>query len=249
MGDVLSLQNSLAIPYKDIPFFKTTRVEGHKGTLLLGETGDTHVAVLQGRIHYYEGYSMDEITLPVRVLATLGVKNLILTNAAGGIAEDFFPGDLVTITDHINLMGDHPLRGFNHDQLGPRFPDMSKAYNPGLIQSLSMCAEKSNITLKKGVYAALSGPSYETPAEIKMLHTLGAHMVGMSTVPESIAANHAGLKVCGITCITNKAAGLSSKTLDHDDVKKQASEASSNLSRLLREFILHLASGFTLKKS
>lgn len=232
-----SVENPTIIPYKDIPFFRKTTVEGHEGRLILGQVHEIQVAILQGRLHGYEGLPMEEVVFPVRVLATLGIDALILTNAAGGINESFSPGDLVVIKDHINLMGKNPLVGPNINELGPRFPDMTKAYDPKLIGLLEESAEEDRISIKEGVYCALLGPTYETPSEIKMLRTLGGDMVGMSTVPESIAANHLGLKVCGISCITNMAAGIINKKLCHEEVKEQALKVMELFSSLLKTTI------------
>ena len=237
LGDMADeLKNKTLIDYRDIPFFRTTSVDGHLGKLVLGELQGTPVAVLQGRFHVYEGISMEDIVFPIRVLAFLGIKNLILTNAAGGINDKFLPGDFVVITDHINLMGSNPLIGNNYGT-GPRFPDMTHCWNPILIQHLIKVSSDLKLNFKKGIYAALSGPSYETPAEIRMLKTLGADMVGMSTVPEAIAAHHLGIKICGISCISNMAAGLSNKPLSHDDIKKQANKTIEILKKPLTKFI------------
>ena len=230
------LENKVVIPYSDIPFFRTTSVDGHLGRLILGEIKGVQAAVLQGRAHLYEGIPIEDIVLPVRVLAMLGIKGLILTNAAGGINEDFIPGNIVAITDHINLMGSNPLTGPNYGT-GPRFPDMSYCWHPALLERLMESSAKLKISLKKGIYAGLAGPSYETPAEIRMLKILGADMVGMSTVPELIAANHLGIKTCGISCISNMAAGLSKDPLSHDDIKKQAKKSVHILGDLLKKFI------------
>ena len=216
------IENQTIIAYDKIPHFHQTSVEGHEGRLILGNVGDVEVAVLQGRLHAYEGHSMDEIVFPVRTLATLGIENLILTNAAGGVNESFTPGDLVLIEDHINLMARSPLVGPNIKELGPRFPDMTRAYCEQLRKMAKEAAIEHNIDLRTGVYCSVLGPTYETPAEVKMIRTLGADMVGMSTVPESIAASHLGLKVAGISCITNMAAGIEMKTLMHDEIKEQA---------------------------
>ena len=230
---VNSITKSTKIPYSEIPFFTSTTVEGHEGCLILGEIAGVSVAVLQGRSHGYEGVAMDKIVFPIRVLSILGIENLILTNAAGGINHQFNPGDLVDIKDHINLLGTNPLVGPNIQELGPRFPDMTKAYNPTLRNTLKEAAKEVGFEIKSGVYCALLGPTYETPAEINMLRVLGADMVGMSTVPEVIAANHLGVKVCGISCITNMAAGIKDEKLSHDDVKDQAKKVMELFSNLL----------------
>ena len=227
------VQGATSISYEDIPYFNETTVEGHSGRLILGHVNDVPLAILQGRLHAYEGYEMDEIVFPVRMLATLGAEILILTNAAGGINQDFTPGDLVLINDHINLMGRNPLVGPNINKLGPRFPDMTQAYHPELRELFHQVARQHDIPLRNGVYCSLLGPTYETPAEIKMLATVGGDMVGMSTVPEAIAANHLGLKVAGVSCITNMAAGISNSKLDHDDIKGEALKVMEEFSNLL----------------
>ena len=234
LGDFAEkIEDRLEITYEEIPHFHETTIKGHTGKLIIGKIAGAEVAVFQGRYHFYEGHPIDEVVLPVRVLAHLGIKQLILTNASGGINSSYGPGDLVCITDHINLTGVNPLIGTNNEQLGVRFPDMSEAYNHKLNSLLFESAKEMNINLKAGVYAGLLGPSYETPAEIKMLGILGADLVGMSTVLESIAANHAGLQVCGISCITNLAAGISKEKLNHDDVKDVANMAMSHFTSLL----------------
>jgi len=219
---VNSIQDPTVIPYKDIPYFKETKVEGHEGRLILGKVNNVEIVALQGRTHAYEGYPMEEIVFPTRVMGTLGIKNLILTNAAGGVNESYKPGSLVVIKDHINFIGANPLVGKNNAELGPRFPDMTYTYNKDLREAIHQSAKEMGITLSEGVYAAMLGPTYETPAEINMLRTIGADMVGMSTIPEAIAACHMGIKVAGVSCITNMAAGMENVQLSHDDVKEQA---------------------------
>jgi len=236
------IQNRTIIPYQDIPHFKRTSVEGHQGCLILGEVHGVPVAALQGRLHAYEGHPMEEIVLPIRVLATLGVEILFLTNASGGINLNYHPGDLVTINDHINLSGRNPLQGPNISELGPRFPDMTQAYDPFLIELIHSVAKNHHVDIKSGVYCSVLGPSYETPAEIRMLRTLGADMVGMSTVPEVIAANHLGLKVIGVACITNYAAGIKAEKLSHADVKLVAEKAMVGFATILTETIGELKS-------
>src|SRR5690606_20929966 len=191
------IQNKQIIPYQDIPHFKRTTVEGHEGRLILGEVHGVPVAALQGRIHSYEGHPMEEIVLPVRTLAALGIEMLFLSNASGGVNLDFHPGDLVSITDHINLSGRNALVGPNLAELGPRFPDMSEAYSSELNSVMKEVAKRHGVNMKDGVYCSVLGPTYETPAEIRMIRILGGDMVGMSTVPEVIAANHMGVKVAG----------------------------------------------------
>lgn len=217
-----SLKNKVVVGYGDIPGFPTSSVKGHAGQLVLGQVGETWALVMQGRVHYYEGYEMSEVVFPTRVLVSLGCKILVVTNAAGGIHPDFEAGDLVLLHDHLNLMGTNPLRGANADSLGPRFPDMSDAYDSRLRALAREVARGENVDLRTGVYAALSGPTYETPAEIRMLRTLGADLVGMSTVPEVIAAGHMGARVIGISCVTNLAAGISPVPLSHEEVAETA---------------------------
>jgi purine-nucleoside phosphorylase len=231
------MQNKIVIPYQDIPHFKRTSVEGHSGALIVGEVNGVTVAALQGRLHAYEGYAMEDIVLPVRTLAALGIEYIFLTNASGGINPDFHPGDLVTITDHINLSGRNPLVGPNIAELGPRFPDMSNAYDRDLRNILHNVAGNHKVEIKDGVYCSVLGPTYETPAEIRMLRILGADLVGMSTVPEVIAANHLGLKVAGVACVTNYAAGIKQEKLSHADVKKVAEKAMVGFAIILTETI------------
>jgi len=235
-------QDKLEISYSEIPHFHQTTVVGHIGKLVVGKINGTEVAIFQGRFHYYEGHPMEDVVLPVRVLANLGVQNLILTNASGGINPEYVPGDLVCLTDHINFFGNSPLIGPNEDTLGPRFPDMSETYNKELNSLLIQSAKELGANLKTGVYAGMHGPAYETPAEIRMLKVVGADLVGMSTVPEAIAANHAGLKVCAISCITNLAAGISKEKLSHDDVKVVANMAKEKFSDLLAKAIEKIGS-------
>ena len=231
------IEDKTIIPYSDIPFFKKTTVEGHEGRLILGKVKGVEVAVLQGRFHAYEGLPMEEVVFPVRLLAILGISTLVLTNAAGGVNLNFRPGDLVLIQDHINLMGKNPLVGPNNNQMGPRFPDMTHAYNPELLTIMENASEKLGHKIHRGVYAGVLGPTYETPAEIKMIRTLGGDMVGMSTVPECIAANHLGLKVCGVSCITNMGAGIIDQTLKHEDIKNEAMKAMNHFTSLLNNSI------------
>ncbi len=231
------IQNKIEIPYQDIPHFKRTTVEGHEGRLIVGEVHGVTVAALQGRFHAYEGHPMDEIVLPVRALAALGIEILFLTNASGGIHESFHPGDLVAIKDHINMSGRNPLVGPNIAELGPRFPDMTTAYDPDLIKLMKEVAAHHHVDLKSGVYCSVLGPTYETPAEIRMIRVLGGDMVGMSTVPEVIAANHLGLRVAGVACITNYAAGIKPEKLSHADVKKVAEKAMVGFATILTETI------------
>ena len=218
------------VPYKDISGMPEPSVSGHVGELRV--SGGT--AALSGRFHYYEGHIMDKVVLPVFLLHALGVKNLIVTNAAGGVNTEYRPGDIVSICDHINLMGTHPLIGPNTDDFGPRFPDMSSCYSKRFMDLADKAAGK---TLHRGVYAALTGPSYETPAEIRMLRTLGADLVGMSTVPEVIVAKYLGMDVAGFSCVTNMAAGILDAPLDHSEVLETGKRVRSDFSSLILKFI------------
>lgn len=231
------IENKMVIPYQDIPHFKRTSVEGHSGALIIGEVKGVTVAALQGRLHAYEGYAMEDIVLPVRTLAAIGIEYLFLTNASGGINAEFHPGNLVAISDHINLSGRNPLVGPNIAELGPRFPDMGNAYDAELRELLHTVGKNHHVDIKSGVYCSVLGPTYETPAEIRMLRTIGADMVGMSTVPEVIAANHLGLKVAGVACITNYAAGIKQEKLNHADVKLVAEKAMVGFATVLTETI------------
>jgi purine-nucleoside phosphorylase len=227
------LTDPVRIAYTDIPHFHPTSVEGHSGFMMLGRMRGVPTAILQGRFHLYEGYTMQSVALPTRVLCALGAHTLVLTNAAGGINTRFRPGDLMVIEDQINLMGDNPLKGPNLAQLGPRFPDLSEAYSRDCVKVLNQAAEDEKIPVHHGVYCGLLGPTYETPAEVRMLRTLGADSVGMSTVPEAIAANHLGVRVCGVSLITNLAAGLSPQKLSHQEVMENSKLGVEKLSRLL----------------
>lgn len=233
-----NIENPLYILYKDIPGFPQTTVEGHAGRFVYGCYQGKIVLAMQGRFHYYEGKSIDDVVFPVRVMKILGIEILILTNAAGGVNIDYQPGDLMLITDHINMSGVSPLRGKNLDVLGgPRFPDMSFTYDPELRQLAINAAKNRNLDLKTGVYAMMQGPSFETPAEIKMLRTLGADAVGMSTVPEAITAVHAKIKVLGISCITNMAAGILEQALTHEEVMETADKVKGKFISLLETVI------------
>jgi purine-nucleoside phosphorylase len=232
------LKNRIAIPYEEIPHFPVpSGVVGHAGELVLGDVGKTPVVVLSGRVHYYEGRSMTDVVFPARVLARLGVGAVVLTNAAGGVRKTFRPGDLMLITDHINAFGTNPLIGPNEDSLGPRFPDMSRIYDPALRKLARDTARSLRIPLRDGVYLGNSGPSYETPAEIRAYRTVGADAVGMSTVPEAIALNHAGVRVVGISTITNMAAGILAKPLDHSEVLATTKKVGDRFVRLLTELV------------
>lgn len=226
------------ISFSDLPYFSSPSIEGHSGEILLCELSNgKQVIFFKGRIHAYEGHSLEKVLFAVRWSKLLGCKEFIVTNAAGSINLDFKPGDLVLLKDHINLSGTNPLVGKNIDELGPRFPDMTVAYDLKLRELMKTIATKNNIELKEGVYSYVMGPSYETPAEIRMLRILGADMVGMSTVPDVIAARHVGMKVLGISCITNFGAGISNHLLKHDDVKVEAAKALSRIKILMNEFL------------
>ena len=231
------LDNAQALAYADIPGFPVSTVAGHAGKLVLGDVAGVSVLCLQGRFHYYEGYTMAAVTLPIRLMALLGVKTLLLTNAAGGIRADLSPGSLMVLTDHLNFLGVNPLRGPNEDDLGPRFPDMSVPYDADVRAAAYASAEAQGIDLYEGVYLATSGPSYETPAEIRAFRTLGADAVGMSTVPECVVARHAGLRVGAISCITNFAAGLGQESLSHEEVSATAATVQEDFARLLEGWI------------
>ena len=220
------------LDYSEIPNFLTPSIEGHAGKLTLVTINDKLTAILSGRAHYYEGYPIQELVIPVRAFSLLGVKNLVLTNAAGGIADKYVPGDIISITDHINLTGDNPLIGKNLDMFGPRFPDMSEVYSKNFL-GLAEKVAKNHFEFKTGIYAWFTGPSYETPAEVQFAKYIGADLVGMSTVPEVILANFFGLKVAAISVITNMAAGLSEETISHDQTKRVASLCEKKLQKLL----------------
>lgn len=229
------------IPYKRIPHFPVSSVAGHAGELVLGSLDGVDCAVMSGRVHYYEGYDVQQVTFPVRVLTALGVRALLVTNAAGAANPSYEPGDFMIITDHINLTGQNPLRGANDERLGPRFPDMSTAYPQKGRRALQDAAREVGISLHEGVYAGLAGPSYETPAEIRMLQRVGADAVGMSTVTEVIAAVHGGLTVAGLSVITNRAAGLGHAALSHDEVKEVGAKVQGVLCLLLAKAAVRLA--------
>ncbi len=231
------IEAPIEIPYTQIPSMPLPHVVGHEGRLLVGRLGGAVVACLSGRAHLYEGHSPESAVFGVRLLATLGARRVILTNAAGGISDDCGPGTLMLISDHLNLTGRTPLLGPNDDRWGPRFPDMSEAYSEPMRQLARDIAARTNARLAEGVYAGLLGPTYETPAEIRMLETLGADAVGMSTVLETIALRHQGVEVLGISCITNKAAGKSTGHLSHDEVAEVAGRTSADFVRLVSELI------------
>ena len=239
------LERAVVIPYEEIPGFPVSKVPGHRARLVVGELpvqGEAiPVVAMQGRAHGYEGWGADDVAFGARVLCGLGVKLLLVTNAAGGVNPAFAPGDLVRIVDHLNLSGLNPLVGENDDRIGPRFPDLTDAYDPGLGALLAQVAAERSIPLRAGVYACLLGPSYETPAEIRMLRALGADVVGMSTVPEVIAARHMGVRVVGISVVTNLAAGLSRRTLSHAEVAETAGRVEASLTTLVTGFLARAA--------
>ena len=242
LGNVADgLADPVVIPYGEIPGFAESTVSGHHGALLIGRSGDVPVAIMKGRVHYYEGHPMEQVTFPVRVLRALGIRRLIITNAAGATNPDFVPGDLMLITDHLNLTGHNPLRGPNDDRLGPRFPDMSSTYRGPGERAIRDAAQRLGIPVREGVYAGLAGPSYETPAEIRMLQVLGADAVGMSTVAEVIVAAHGGMAVAGISVITNRAAGLSTTPLSHEEVKEVGQRVEESLGGLMVEVVKEFA--------
>lgn len=231
------IKKSDKIKYEAIPNFPESTVEGHEGQLVLGELEGKKVIAMQGRFHFYEGYTMEQVTFPVRVMKALGVETIIVTNAAGGINKTYSPGDLMIINDQINFTGQNPLIGPNDPNLGDRFPDMSAPYTKELIQHANDCAKNLDLRVHNGVYVGVSGPTYETPAEIKMFQTMGADAVGMSTVPEVIVANHATLKVLGISCISNMASGILDEQLSHEDVIKTTEKVQVNFLRLVKEIL------------
>lgn len=238
LGDfVEKMENKTIIPYSEIPYFKKVTVQGHDGKLILGTVKGVEVAALQGRFHVYEGHELDEVVFPVRVLAKLGIDILIVTNAAGGINLSYQAGDLMIINDQINFTGKNPLVGPNDESIGPRFPDMTHAFHPELINILVETSRELKIKTQQGVYVGVLGPTYETPAEIRMFRIIGADAVGMSTVPEVIVANHIGLKVCGISCVTNMGAGIINQKLKHEDIKDEALKVMDNFTNLLNHAI------------
>jgi purine-nucleoside phosphorylase len=242
LGSVAELvSDAFSIPYSSLPYFQSPSIEGHAGKMILGKMNEVPVVLLQGRFHLYEGHPMEDVVFPTRTICELGIHTLILTNAAGGVNPRFQAGDLMLIEDHLNLMGDNPLKGPNLSQLGPRFPDLSEAYNRICLNLFKQTAEELQIPYHTGIYAGLLGPTYETPAEVRMLKTLGADAVGMSTVPETIAAHHLGVRVAGMSCITNLAAGLSPHKLSHEEVIATSLKASDKMKQLLLRVLPKLA--------
>ncbi|MEC0276131.1 purine-nucleoside phosphorylase [Peribacillus frigoritolerans] len=234
------IENSITISYDEIPHFPVSTVTGHKGRIVIGDLKGKHVIAMQGRFHYYEGHSLEAVTYPIRVMKALGVKQIIVTNAAGGINPAFKPGDLMIIQDHINLTSQNPLIGPNEEEFGERFPDMSEAYSKKLSALTKEVAVKEKIKVVEGVYTGVLGPSYETPAEIKFLGIIGASAVGMSTVPEVIVARHCGLEVLGISCISNMAAGISEQSLTHDEVMETTEKIKAQFLQLVKEVIAEM---------
>lgn len=232
------MEERTVIPYKEIPNFPQSHVAGHAGNLVIGRIGQEIIAAMQGRFHYYEGFTMKEVTYPIYVMKLLGIENLIVTNACGGINRDFVPGDLMLLTDYINMLGNNSLIGENDERFGVRFPDMSEAYSRVLMQKAERTAERLGLSYQKGVYAIFSGPCYETAAEIRAYERLGADAIGMSTVPETIAANYLGMKVLGIACITNMTTGIAKTKHSHEEVMRIANESSERLCSWVRELLM-----------
>lgn len=225
------------LPYGEIEHFPVSTVPGHAGKFIFGYIDEIPVACMKGRVHYYEGYPVSDVVLPVRLLRLMGAQTLFLTNAAGGVNTSFHAGDLMMIRDHISVFAPNPLIGANPDELGPRFPDMSNVYDKTLQELIRKKARENHIFLQEGVYTQLTGPSYESPADIRMLRLLGCDAVGMSTVVEAIAANHMGMKICGISCISNLAAGMSASPLSHQEVQEAADMAAPNFKKLVTEVV------------
>ncbi|MCM3236885.1 purine-nucleoside phosphorylase [Heyndrickxia oleronia] len=237
------IEDAVKIRYEDIPEFPISTVEGHAGQLVFGSLSGMEVVAMQGRFHYYEGYSFDQVTFPVRVMKELGVEVLVVTNAAGGVNETYEPGDLMIISDHINNMGSNPLIGPNDNRFGARFPDMSEPYNKELRLIARNVAEKLNIRIQEGVYVGNTGPTYETPAEVRMIRTFGGDAVGMSTVPEVIVAKHAGLKILGISCISNMASGILDQPLTHDEVIETTEKVRKDFLLFVKEIVKNIKVG------
>lgn len=234
------MQVEATVPFHDIPNFIPPTVEGHSGNLIFGKIENVDLVVLQGRLHYYEGHSMETVVFPARVMALLGIEILIVTNSAGGYGDGMNAGDFMIIQDHINLMGTNPLMGPNIKELGPRFPDMTEAYDPVLIDIAERIFRSQQTFFHRGIYVGVTGPTYETPSEIKMFKSLGGKAVGMSTVPEVIAANHLGIRVAAISCITNLAAGVSKNKLTHAEVTETAKKVEQKFCSFLKEFVVKI---------
>lgn len=241
LGDYAdSIRVEAELPYGDIEGFPVSTVPGHDGKFIFGYVGEVPVVCMKGRVHYYEGYPISDVVLPTRLMYLMGARILFLTNASGGVNPDYKAGDLMLMTDHIACFVPNPLMGENAPELGVRFPDMSEIYDKDLRQIIKDCAQEENIPLQEGVYLQLTGPSYESPAEVRMLKTLGADAVGMSTAVEAIAANHLGMKICGISCVCNPAAGLSPQPLTHEEVQEAANKTAPLFKKLVTETILKI---------
>lgn len=231
------IENAVSIPYTEIPNFAKSSAIGHANELVIGQLNGKTVLAMKGRFHYYEGFTMDEVTFPVRVMKALGIEKMLVTNACGAVNRTYLPGELMIISDHLNLVGGNPLIGPNNDELGTRFPDLSNVYDRDLREIAKEVAAKQSLSINEGVYAWWSGPTYETPAEIRMIRALGADAVGMSTVPEAIVATHSGMKVLGISCLTNMAAGILDQPLNHEEVIEVASKVRSSFTSLIKGII------------
>jgi purine-nucleoside phosphorylase len=236
-----TLENKIIIDCKEIPHYPPSTVEGHEGKLVFGYTEDVYILAQKGRVHYYEGYTMDKVTYAVRLMGLMGIKNLIVTNASGGLNPNFNPGDLMIITDHVNMMFANPLTGPNDEKIGPRFPDMSEPYSKEYIELAEETALELGIKTRRGVLWASTGPTYETKSEVKMAQKFGGDSASMSTVPEVIVANHMGMKVLGISCITNYATGISNKKLDHTEVMEVAEQVKEKFIKLVKAVIKKIA--------
>lgn len=238
LGDLAEeIEDKVTVKYEDIPNMPKSTVAGHKGQYVFGKYKGKNVVMMQGRIHYYEGHPMEILSLPIHIMKYLGAKTLLVTNAAGGVNESFNPGDLMIITDHINLAFNNPLIGENNEKIGPRFPDMSNVYDKDLVKLAEDTAKDINVDIKKGVYCMMTGPTYETPAEVRMVRILGGDAVGMSTVPDAITAKHCGMKVLGISCITNMAAGILDQPLNHKEVIETSNKVKNTFINLVGNII------------
>lgn len=238
LGELVNhIENPLTIPYEEIPNFPVSTVEGHSGKLIFGQLGNKRIMAMQGRFHFYEGYSMQQVTFPVRVMKQLGIKTLFVSNASGGMNPEFRIGDIMIITDHINLFPEHPLRGKNYDELGPRFPEMSEAYSHRLIKDALEVAAENNIRVVQGVYVGTQGPTFETPAEYRYFHRIGGDAVGMSTVPEVIVARHAGIEVFGVSVITDLGVEGIVEKVSHEEVQEAAAKAQPLMTIIMKGLI------------
>lgn len=231
------IEDKIVLNYKDIPDFPISTVEGHAGELIIGKLSGKEIIAMNGRFHYYEGYDIKQTVFPIRVFALLGIKNIILTNAAGGINLDYQPGDFMVINDHLSFFAESVLRGKNEDEFGVRFPDMSEVYDKEEVKKMKEIIKKHTGTAIEGVYAYMKGPSFETPAEIRALRTLGADAVGMSTVPEAVVAKHSGMKVVAVSCITNMAAGVTNNKLSHEEVKETADRVKNQFKEIIKDYL------------